>query len=98
MRGIYSENLDLLMSESRREWGDRLVLQPAQAGLQTIGWLGGGRTDTEFAKAAIGCGVLVLPLSEWALRWKQKSAVQVGFASVGQEEIRRGVRALATVL
>ena len=98
MRQIYRENLDLLMTESRREWGDRLVLQPAQAGLQTVGWLADGRGDVEFAKAAQGCGVTVMPLSVWALRWKQRSGIQVGFAAVGQDEIRRGVRALAKVL
>ncbi|GAA5126401.1 PLP-dependent aminotransferase family protein [Luteolibacter yonseiensis] len=98
MRQIYGENLDVLMTESGREWGDRLVLQPAQAGLQTIGWLADGRDDVEFCRAAQGCGVAVLPLSAWALRWKQRSGIQVGFAAVGQEEIRRGVRALATLL
>lgn len=98
MRQVYSENLDLLMTESRREWGDRLVLQPAQAGLQTIGWLADGRSDMEFARAALGCGVSVMPLSAWALRWKQRSAIQVGFAAVGHDEIRRGVRALAALL
>lgn len=98
MRGIYSENLDLLMSESQRVWGDRLVLQPAQSGLQTIGWLTDGRDDIEFAKSAQGCGVTVFPLSAWAIRWKQKSGIQVGFAAVGKEEIRRGVQALAALL
>lgn len=98
MRQIYGENLDLLMTESRREWGDRLVLQPAQAGLQTVGWLGNSREDVEFARAAQGCGVAVLPLSAWAMKWKKRNGIQVGFAAVGHEEIRRGVRALATLL
>lgn len=98
MRGIYAENLELLMSESQRVWGDRLVLQPAQSGLQTIGWLSDGRNDMEFAKAAQGVGVTVLPLSAWALRWKQQSGIQVGFAAVTPDEIRRGVQALATLL
>lgn len=98
MRQIYGENLDVLMEESRNEWGNRLVLQPAQAGLQTVGWLAEGRDDVEFCRAAQGCGVAVMPLSAWAMRWKQRSGIQVGFAAVGQEEIRRGVRALAALL
>lgn len=98
MRQIYGENLNLLMTESRREWGDRLVLQPAQAGLQTIGWLADGREDVEFCRAARGCGVIVMPLSTWALRWKERSGIQVGFAAVGQNEIRSGVLALAKLL
>lgn len=97
MRQIYGENLDLLMTESRREWGDRLVIQPTQAGLQTVGWLGEGRDDAEFARAAQGCGVTVMPLSAWAIRWKNRTGVQIGFAAVGQEEIRRGVRAIGAL-
>ncbi len=98
MRQVYGENLDLLMTESRREWGDRLVLQPTQAGLQTVGWLADGRDDVTTARAAQGCGVSVAPLSAWALRWKQRSALQIGFAAVSHDEIRRGVQALAAIL
>lgn len=98
MRQIYAEHLEILMSESQKEWGDRLIVQPVQAGLQTIGWLGGGRDDAAFALAARGAGVTVTPLSYCAMRWKRRDGLQIGFAAVGPSELRRGVKTLAALL
>jgi GntR family transcriptional regulator/MocR family aminotransferase len=98
MRQIYAEHLDILMSESQKQWGDRLVVQPVQTGLQTIGWLGGGRDDVSFARAAHGVGVTLIPLSDWAIRWKRRDGLQIGFAAVEPSELRRGVKALAALL
>jgi len=98
MRQIYAEHLEILISESQKEWGDRLVVQPVQAGLQTIGWLGGGRDDVSFALAARSAGVTLIPLSYWAMRWKRRDGLQIGFAAVEPSELRRGVKALAALL
>ncbi|MDB6077692.1 MAG: transcriptional regulator, GntR family with aminotransferase domain, partial [Akkermansiaceae bacterium] len=98
MRQVYAENLDLLMTETEKHWGDRLVLQPAQTGLQTVGWLAEGRDDAAFSEAAHGCGVAVLPLSNWAIRWKRRDGLQIGFAALSHPELRRGVRAIAGLL
>jgi GntR family transcriptional regulator/MocR family aminotransferase len=98
MRQVYAENLDLLMTETEKHWGDRLILQPAQTGLQTVGWLAEGRDDVSVSEAAHGCGVAVLPLSNWAIRWKRRDGLQIGFAALSHPELRRGVKALATLL
>lgn len=98
MRQIYGENLELLMEASQREWGERLVLQPTEAGLQTVGWLSQGHSDAAFARDARDAGVIVAPLSDWALQWKERSGLQIGFAAISEDEIRRGVEALARIL
>jgi len=98
MRQVYAEHQEILLAESQKEWGDRLVVQRVQAGLQTIGWLGGGRNDATFAQAAREVGVTLVPLSYWAMRWKRHDGLQVGFAAVGPSELRRGVKAVAALL
>lgn len=98
MREVYAEHLDVLMTGTEREWGERLVLQKTDTGLQTVAWLGGRRSDVEIAKAAAGRGVELGPLSLFAQRWKGRSGLQVGFAAVGPKELRRGIEAVAGVL
>jgi GntR family transcriptional regulator/MocR family aminotransferase len=98
MRQVYSEHLDVLKTAAGNEWGDRMVVQPTRTGLQTVGWLSGERADVELARAAHGCGVEMIPLSTWALRWKRRDGLQLGFAAVGPAELRRGVQAVAKLL
>jgi GntR family transcriptional regulator / MocR family aminotransferase len=98
MREVYAEHLDVLMTAARSEWGDRLTLQSTDTGLQTVAWLAKDLDDAEFARAASERGVEVGALSEFALKWKGRNGLQIGFASVGAAELRRGVRAIAKLL
>jgi DNA-binding transcriptional MocR family regulator len=63
-----------------------------------VAWLTTGLGDVEFARTASGRGVEVVALSEYALNWKGRNGLQIGFASVGPTELRRGVRAIANLL
>jgi len=98
MRGVYAEHLDVLITAARSEWGDRLALQSTDTGLQTVAWLAKGLDDVKFARAAGECGVEVGALSALALNWKGRNGLQIGFASVGPAELRRGVHAIAKLL
>jgi GntR family transcriptional regulator/MocR family aminotransferase len=98
MREVYAEHLDVLMTAAREEWGERLRLQPTDTGLQTVAWFAQGLKDVEFARAASGRDVEVGALSEFALNRKGRNGLQIGFASVGPAELRRGVRAIAKLL
>lgn len=98
MREIYAEHLGILVKETEREWGERLRLHPTDTGLQTVAWLAPDLRDTAFAQKAMGRGVEVVPLSSFALRWKNRRGLQIGFASVGTNELRRGVEAIARLL
>ena len=98
MREVYAEHLEVLSKAAAVEWGERLVIQHTDAGLQTVGWLAGGFDDAALARAAVSQGVEVIPLSTYAARWKTRSGLQIGFAAVGPAELRRGVSALAGLL
>lgn len=98
MRQVYAEHLEVLMTAACNEWGDRLTLQPTDTGLQTVAWLAKDRNDLEFSYAARGRGVEVGALSAFALKWKKRNGLQIGFGSVGPAELRRGVHAIAKLL
>ncbi len=98
MRQIYAEHLSTLTTAAEAEWGDRLKIQTTRSGLQTVGWLAKGFDDEKFCHAARGAGVALMPVSRWAVNWKKRNAVQIGFAAVELEELRRGVRAVAKLL
>ena len=67
-----------------------------EAGLQTVGWLG-GRIDSDRAvRAAAQRGVDVNSLREYGGRIAE--GLQLGFAPMRPAEIQRGVRELAIAL
>ena len=98
MREVYAKHLDVLSTAARNEWSDRLTLQSTDTGLQTVAWLARGLDDVEFARLALERGVEVGALSQYALKWRGRNGLQIGFASVGPVELRRGVREIAKLL
>jgi GntR family transcriptional regulator/MocR family aminotransferase len=63
MRIKYMERHEVMITESRRVWGERLVVTPTDTGLQTIGWLRGGHSAKKFASLANAKGYEMLPVS-----------------------------------
>ena len=98
MREVYAERLGVLLEESRGKLAGLLEISTVEAGLQTAGWLCGGMNAELVAAGAAARDVDVTPLN----RYRQGSAVaeglQLGFAAVDTQEIRRGVRELAIAL
>jgi DNA-binding transcriptional MocR family regulator len=74
------------------------MLSPVEAGLQTTGLLGPGLHAAPVVRAAAEQDVEVTALGgEWRGLFRQEG-LQLGFAAVPPEEIRRGVEVLARVL
>ena len=69
-----------------------------EAGLQTVGWLCGGIEGEAAEEAAAARGVEVTPLSRYSRGHPAREGLQLGFAAVDADEIRRGVRELAVAL
>ena len=98
MREIYAERLSVLLEEARLRLVGLLEISEVEAGLQTIGWLGGG-IDTESATAAAAKrSVDVTPVDRYSQGRVATQGLQLGFAAVDVKEIRRGVRELAIAL
>ena len=95
MRGIYAERLAVLLESAREKLAGLLDISSVEAGLQTVGWLG-GRIDEELAaEAAAARDVEVIPLGRYTRGDGARKGLQLGFAAVDAKEIRRGVMELA---
>jgi GntR family transcriptional regulator/MocR family aminotransferase len=86
------------MESARRRLGGLLELSNVEAGLQTVGWLPPGVDSKAARKAAETRKVEVIPLQWYARSPLPREGLQMGFAAVNPQEIRRGVHQLALAL
>ena len=98
MRQVYAERLSVLLESARARLGGLLDISEVEAGLQTAGWLGDGIDAEKAARAALERGVEVTPVGRYSRRPFGRQGLQLGFAAVDDQEIRRGVRDLAGAL
>jgi GntR family transcriptional regulator/MocR family aminotransferase len=98
MREVYAERLSVLMESAQQRLAGLLEISNIEAGLQTVGWLRNGLAAEFAAKAAAAREVEVTPLSRYSRRRMAQEGLQLGFAAVDADEIRRGVRELAAAL
>lgn len=98
MRDIYAERLAVLLEAAQARLDGLLEVSQVEAGLQTAGWLRKGITGRSAVKAAAERKVEVGALSDYALGKLEREGLQLGFAAVDTQEIKRGVRDLAIAL
>jgi GntR family transcriptional regulator/MocR family aminotransferase len=98
MRQVYAERLGTLLDEAARHLAGLLEICDVEAGLQTAGWLEDGLSADEATAAAAARGVEVTPLSRYNRTCGCREGLQLGFAALDCDEIRRGVRELAAAL
>lgn len=99
MRNVYAERLGVLLSCAEQRLAGLLAFSPVEAGLQTTAWLGGGIESGAAAAAAERHDVEVTPISRRFPPGRSgQPGLVLGFAAVGPDEIRRGVRDLAAAL
>ncbi len=98
MRQVYAERLSVLQESAREKLAGLLEIMGIEAGLQTAAWLCSGLDGETAAAAASLRGVEVTPLSRYCQSRSARECLQLGFAAVDPNEIRRGVRELAIAL
>ena len=98
MREIYAERLSVLLESAKGRLSGLLEVSNVEAGLQTAGWLTPGISGEAAARAAAARRVEVGALSAYSLGGNQRQGLQLGFAAVDTQEIRRGVRDLGVAL
>jgi GntR family transcriptional regulator/MocR family aminotransferase len=98
MREVYAERLSILVESARRKLNGLLELSSVEAGLQTVGWLCQGIDSSAARRAAKARNVEVIRLSLYSRRVMRREGLQLGFAAVNGQEIRRGVQQLAIAL
>ena len=98
MREVYAERLSVLLECARQSLTGLLEISGVEAGLQTVGWLSGGIDSELAATAAAKRDVEVTPLSRYSHGRMACEGLQLGFAAMDANEIRRGVRELTIAL
>ena len=104
MRIKYLERHEVMITESQRLWGERLIVAPTDTGLQTIGWLEGGRNAKQVATLANAHGYEVQPLTDYAVHASQSlghalsTGLQLGFGAHPPEQLRSAIRAIGNLL
>jgi len=98
MRVLYAERQATLVEAAARELSGALDVRPAEAGMHLVGWLPGGTDDREASRRAAAEGVEATALSLHGIEPPQRRGLLLGYAAVGEEEIRAGVRRLAASL
>jgi len=95
MRQLYGERLSILLESAGRHLAGLLTISDVEAGLQTVGWLCDGLIGEPVAAAAGRRNVDVTPVSRYRVGRAIPEALQLGFAAIDEDEIRRGVKELA---
>ncbi len=98
MLHIYRRRRDFLQRELRAQLGGLLDVFVPDAGMQLVGWLPPGKDDTRAAELAEQAGVQVLPISRYSLTPLPRGGLIFGFSGTDEDEMRRGVKTLATAL
>jgi GntR family transcriptional regulator / MocR family aminotransferase len=98
MREVYADRFSILVESARRKLNGLLELSSVEAGLQTVGWLCEGIDSAAARRVAQARKVEVTPLSTYSHGATRREGLQLGFAAVNGQEIRRGVHQLAIAL
>lgn len=98
MRALYAERQDMLVVAVRRELGDQLEINCAEAGLHVVGWLPQGVDDKHASQAALEYGVETPPLSRYAMKPLPRGGLMLGYAALNERQIRDGARRLRQAL
>ncbi len=97
MRALYKNKHDLLLTEVRRLNGVRRV-QGERSGVHILLEMENGITEAERIAQAGRAGVRVYPLSEYCIDEREyPPTVLLGYATMGEEEIREAIRILTAV-
>jgi GntR family transcriptional regulator / MocR family aminotransferase len=104
MRIKYMERHETMITESRRIWGERLIVTPTDTGLQTVGWLNGNQSAKSLATAAAARGVEMVPLTDYSLQARQSlghslsAGLQLGFGAHSSDQLRAAIRGISKLL
>ncbi len=97
-RALYAERQAVLVEEAHDRLSGRLEVGPAEAGMHLVGWLPPEENDAEASRRAAGHGVEAPAVSLYGETADGRGGLLLGYAAVGDAEIRDGVRRLAAAL
>ncbi len=98
MRLLYAKRQATLIEAADRELFGLLDVRPADAGMHLVGWLPEGVDDREASRHALERGVEATAVSLYGTAPDKRGGLMLGYPAVDEDEIRAGVRRLASAL
>lgn len=98
MRLLYQERQQILIDAIKSKLDGLLRVNPADAGMHSMGWLANGFDDLEVSRRAAQQNVTAPPLSAYAINSRNLSGLVLGYAAFNENEIRHAVQQLAVAL
>lgn len=97
VRALYAERQAALVQAAHDELEQYLEVRPSAAGMHLVGWLPVGVNDRAVSRAARDQGMIVPPLSRYALTPQRRGALLLGYAAFAPRTIRAAARRLRQV-
>lgn len=98
MRQIYGERQEALLAAGSSALEGLLELESAPAGMHLVGWLPAGTDDQPVVEAASRRGLVVVPLSHYAISPPDRPGILLGFTTTSPDEMESAVERLAAAL
>lgn len=98
MRRIYAQRRQLFRDIVAERLGDEIILSPAEAGIQVVGYLRPGIDDIEVSQAAARRAINVSPLSKYFQNTAPTQGLVLGYAACDAAQTREGVERLAAAI
>ena len=98
MRILYKERQEFLIKEVEKEIGNLIKLKSSEAGMHLIAWLPENFDEIKISKKAKENNLIVYPVSEYVLKFKQKPGLFLGYTAFDKNKLKAGVQKLKKVL
>jgi GntR family transcriptional regulator/MocR family aminotransferase len=98
MRTLYKERQEFLIKEVEKEFGNLIKIKSSDAGMHLIAWLPENSDDMKISRKAKENNLIVYPISEYVLKFKQKPGLLLGYTAFDKVRLKNGVHKLKIVL
>ncbi len=98
MRTVYASRQNALVEAVERELDGKMIISPAKAGMHLLGWLPSGTDDKKVSAKAQAMGLEAPALSSFAIKSSHAPALVLGYTSVNEAALKKGVGKLAQAL
>lgn len=98
MRMLYKARQEFLIKELNTQLGDILNVKTSDAGMHIVAWLPRKYDDKKISKDAEGDNLIVYPLSEYIIKFKQQPGLIMGYTAFKENDLQKGVKKLRRIL
>ena len=97
MRMLYKSRQEFLINEINKNMEGLLTVNPSPAGMHIIGWLNKDKDDKKISAEARKHNIIVNSLSDYAIKYRKKPGLILGYTAFNKQEIRKAVLELKKV-